>query len=63
VSFEQFQRAKDKTEAREQYFADLKRKFEDIQKNVGSQISHPALPFLVSSSQRASNVNTSMAKR
>ena len=28
MSFEQFQRAKDKTEAREQYFADLKRKFE-----------------------------------
>jgi hypothetical protein len=47
VSVQQFQRAKDKTEAREQYFADLKRKFEDIQKNVGSQIPHPATPFLV----------------
>lgn len=32
---EQFQRAKDKTEARESYFADLKRKFEEIQLNVG----------------------------
>mmetsp|Transcript_30669 Transcript_30669/g.71662 ORF Transcript_30669/g.71662 Transcript_30669/m.71662 type:complete len:374 (+) Transcript_30669:3-1124(+) len=36
---ESFQRAKEQTEAREQYFADLKRKFEDVQLNFEKDIA------------------------
>jgi len=36
---ESFHRAKEQTEAREQYFADLKRKFEDVQSNFEKEVA------------------------